>query len=503
MSIVPIKLPFGMFRNGTPYAARGRWYDGNLIRWHDGAMRPIGGWTRRQKDNIDVPPVIADPATEAIRDILTYTTNAGAAQAVLGSNAGLYLLSASNVALSLDTTGFVPGSKGPSQLFGYSIGPYGRGTYGTRRNTAAALPIPAQRWTMDTWGENALAAGIRNGPIFEVEPDGTSTPLSNAPTDVDGLTVTDQRIVMVIKNDFNDIRQVIWSDRENNNIWTPAVDNFAGSQKLQGTGYLIGIYKVLNQILILSENDAHVGRYIGAPFVFGFERVGNNCAPVSPKAVVKTDRFAVWLGARNFWMYDGTLRQLPCEVMDYIAETISVDNYSKIFSHTIAEFSEIWWFYQSTSATEVDTYVVFDYVENHWFTGKLSRTAGADVGPYPSPTMIDADGRIWDHEKTGVLVDGEAYAISGPLELQNGQRNTAVRYVLPDTESFGSVEISFTTRQMPTEPEITHGPFPYENPISTTGVLGREIRMGVRGLTSQWEVGTMRFDVQEIGGGMR
>lgn len=492
-----------MFRNGTPYAARGRWYDGNLVRWHDNALRPIGGWTRRQNANVNVPPIVSNPTTETVRDMLAYVTNAGNSQAIFASNSKLYLLTASNVLSTITVTGFTAGSNQPSQLFGYGIGPYGRGTYGTRRNTTAAMPIPVQRWTMDTWGENVLAAGVNNGPIFQITPAGVATALTNAPTKVASVTTTDQRIVMALQNDATDIRKVVWSDRENNNIWAPAVNNFAGSQKLQGSGFLLGSYKILNQVLILSETDAHVARYIGAPFVFGFERIGDNCAPVHAKAVASTDRFVVWLGARNFWVYDGTLRQLPCDVMDHIASTISPANFSKIHTQTVAEFSEIWWFYQSKSGTEVDSYVVFDYVENHWSAGRLSRTAGSDVGAYPSPVMVSPDGIIWDHEQTAVRVDGEAYAITGPLELQNGERNMAIRYVFPDTESFGSVELSFTTKQMPTAPEIAHGPFAYTNPIPTTGVLGREIRMEVRGLTSQWEVGTMRFDVQQIGGGMR
>ena len=59
MPIIPIELPPGMMRNGTPYAARGRWVDGNFVRWHDGSLRPIGGWGQRQ--TIEVNPADSTP----------------------------------------------------------------------------------------------------------------------------------------------------------------------------------------------------------------------------------------------------------------------------------------------------------------------------------------------------------------------------------------------------------------------------------------------------------
>jgi hypothetical protein len=308
---------------------------------------------------------------------------------------------------------------------------------------------------------------------------------------------------MAIKNSSTDIRQVLWSDRENNNLWAPAVDNFAGSQKLQGTGPLLGLYKVLNQILILSTTDAFVARYLGAPFVYGFERVGTQCAPIHKKAVATLGRFAIWLGRRNFWLYDGTLKPLPCDVMDHIAETISLSAASKIHCQTVSRFSEIWWFYQSKTSAEVDSYAVSNYRDNFWYTGKLARTAGVDAGGYDDPMMVDPNGLVWDHEKAAVQVVGTAFCSTGPLELQNGQRNMAVRYVLMDTELPDTVTLTLLTKQTPTSPLVTHGPYAYNNPISTTGALGREVRMRLDGQVADWEVGTMRFDVQQVGGGFR
>lgn len=44
---IPLKLPPGIYRNGTQYQSAGRWYDANLVRWYEGTLRPLGGWRKR------------------------------------------------------------------------------------------------------------------------------------------------------------------------------------------------------------------------------------------------------------------------------------------------------------------------------------------------------------------------------------------------------------------------------------------------------------------------
>ena len=46
MALLPIKIPPGFFRNATQYQAKNRWYTGNLVRFSEGRLRPIGGWQR-------------------------------------------------------------------------------------------------------------------------------------------------------------------------------------------------------------------------------------------------------------------------------------------------------------------------------------------------------------------------------------------------------------------------------------------------------------------------
>lgn len=47
MAFVTIDPPAGLYRNGTIYQAKGRWYDANLIRFQQDERKPVGGWRLR------------------------------------------------------------------------------------------------------------------------------------------------------------------------------------------------------------------------------------------------------------------------------------------------------------------------------------------------------------------------------------------------------------------------------------------------------------------------
>lgn len=496
MPLVPVELPPGIYKNGTPYKARGRWADGNRVRWHDGSLRAIGGWQRRtiKSTDVDMEPVVSNPVTETIRDMWVWTDNAGNEYSLLGSNSALYWMNANNDTVDVTPAGFTGGNNVITRLFGYGIGPYGRGPYGVARSSTGAKIETVFRWSFDSWGEDVLCAGIKSGPLY-VYPnaDPIAVVVPEAPTDFADFCVTSQRIVMVIDPAGYDVRTVVWSDRENYSEWTPTKTNYAGFFNLSGVGSLVSISKIQNQVLVLSETDAHVGRYLGAPLVYGFERVGEDCGPLNSKVVQNTDRFAMWLSDRAFWIYDGSLKPVPCEVMDFLKSDISRAHVSKMWCHSVDNFHELWWHYQSVGATEVDSYVSYDYLDGSWAVGKLPRTAGMDAKPLSTAVYVDPDGLVWNHEIEAVLTP-DSWAVTGPIEIQAGERNVAVKYIYPDTEVEGSVYITLYGRQMPTAPEITFGPYEYINPTSTRA-MGREIRMRVDGLINTWEVGTMRFDV--------
>ncbi|MDJ0827912.1 MAG: hypothetical protein QNJ16_20695 [Rhodobacter sp.] len=503
----PIAPPPGMYKNGTPYGRKGRWVDGNLVRWHDGSIRPVGGWTRRQQaaGAGDIPSFITTPADEAARDMFAWRDNGNGQNVVIGTNEALYHLDSLGTVTDITFAGFTPnnGSKDPSTDSGYGRGLYGSGPFGVSTGSTGSEPLPPDRWYFAAFGE-ILISGVRGNDDMHELNIGTLTMsvVTNAPTEPQDVCVSDQRQVIAIGGSGQP-RRFQASEIEDRTDWTPATANQAVDRTVEGTGKLLRCIPVLRQILLLGENDARTARYIGPPYVYAIDLAAENCGPIAAEAVAKTERFAVWWGQRNFWMFDGSVKILDCEVMDFLQSDISENDISKITAFTNTDYTEIWWLYQSTSSTtgEIDSYVVWDYVARTWNTGRISRTVGLDKGVTSTPIYIDPDGLIYNHELDGVLPDGTIFVESSGYEIGNGDVNVGVQFIYPDSENTGGLEYRLITRQLPNDAEYTFGPYTYQSsaPIPTTGVLGREVKLRVDVSDAAAEIGTHRLDI--VGGG--
>lgn len=506
MPLMPVNIPPGVYKNGTRYQSKGRWFETDLCRWHNGALVPIGGWVRRSDDSGDpVDPIVDDPDIERVRDGYSWRSNDTSAVLAWGSNLNLTVMAESGVTSVITPAGLPPGLLDPPVYDGYGVGSYGTGTYGSPRTAGSLGTNPVARWKFDNWGENLLAMADWTGTIYQWEygfPADLAEPLPNAPTGIVDFTVTDQRTVMTIGAD-HELRLVQWSDSENAEDWTPTTVNQAGSQVLAGHGRMVGCYNVQKQILILTETDAYAARYLGPPYVYGFDRVGTGCEPVHRSAIVTTDKFAIWIGRNHVWMYDGTLHTVPCDLMDFVLDDVANGTGSTVVGFTVADFTEVWWLYTSTGgAGNVDSYIMYDWTDGSWAHGRLARNAAVDREPADSVLMVDYEGRVWRHEMPDQQFeeDGygpyQAYALTGPFEMGEGETNLAVRYIYPDTQTYGSVDFKFEGRVMPTDQDpITYGTYAYDNPISTTGLMGRELMMGVYATGVSWRYGSVRLDV--------
>ena len=504
--LIPLQFPPGFLKNGTPYQRRGRWIDGNLVRWYQGSIRAIGGWLRRTTfTGVEIPALIADATLEAIRDGFAWRSLSQEQNLVFGSNLKLYHISQIGAVTDVTPVGVTTSAKDALTASGYGLGPYGLGAYGVENDLGAFEPVPPNRWAFDNFGEILLTCQRGVGPLYELAI-GTLvlSSVTNAPSACQDVIVTDQRIVFTLGADMEP-RLAKWSDVSNRTQWTAAVSNQAGDYTLPGSGKLLRALKVLNQIFILGEADAYVAQYLGPPYVFGFELAARNCGPLSAEAIAGTEKFALWWGNRQFWSFDGAVANLPCDVMEFLQRDVDFTQKSKITAFSNQQYSEVWWLYQSlsTTTTEVDSYVAYNYVDNTWWTGRLNRTVGVDIGTLGTPTMVRADGVIFLHELKGVATGAETpYIESGGVEVAGGNKNMAVRYIFPDTEASGDVTMTMYGKQFPSDTEYTYGPYVYNNPTPTRA-LGREIRFRFDGASVNFEVGVMRADVAPVGGGYR
>jgi len=327
--------------------------------------------------------------------------------------------------------------------------------------------------------------------------------LPNAPQNNSSILVTEERFIFALGAGGNP-RKVQWCAREDNTDWTPLATNEAGDIELQTNGQIMQGVRTRGQTLIITDTDAHTARYLGPPYVYGFERVGTSCGAISRKSASDVDIGVFWMGQRGFFRFDGNaVSEIACDVHDYVFGDFNVAQQSKVWSVANGQYGEIWWFYCSSNSTEIDRYVAFDYKENHWLIGELSRTSGVQRGVFRYPLMAgyNADSAIYDHEVGYNFDSSTTFAETGPISIGAGDQIAKVTKLIPDEKTQGDVNVTFKTRFYPNATETTHGPFTPANPTSVR-FSGRQLRMRVEGQTAtQWKVGNMRIDT--IAGGRR
>lgn len=486
----PVELPPGVFRNGTRYQTQGRWYDCNLIRWRDGIMQQVGGWGR----------VTGSAFGAKGRTLHAWRTNDGSKWLAIGLSNGVQVSRGDAAFTDITPAGFTTGSDNPVEPGGYGSGLYGSGTYGTPRTGGAYLPL--SHWALDNWGQNLVGCMRGDGKLYEwgLNPANDMTVITNAPTGCVGLVVSEQRHLIALGAGGN-VRKVQWSHKENNTDWAPVDTNEAGSFELQTSGVIQRAVRVRGEVLVLTNVDAHVLKYIGYPFVFSRDRVGTDCGIVGPGAIVAVESFAAYMGDKGFWIYEGSgVKPLPCDVSDYVFQDFNHRMREKVSAAHNGLFGEVWWFYPSLNSDEPNRYVMWNYREKHWAVGQLSRTAWCDQGVFSQPFAVGSDNHIYSHEdgylNNGATLVGTVFAETGALEVGEGDQVVSVTQILPDEKTRGELAVEFLTKFTPNGDEFSHGPYTVrDDGYTDCRFTGRQVSMRVEPLVDgSWRMGKWRLD---------
>ena len=370
------------------------------------------------------------------------------------------------------------------------------------------LSVGTNRFHFDTLEDEVKVEVIPaayNTPNFDIDDVkvmliGAADLIETAPINNLGIVVTEERFLFALGAGGNP-RKLQWCDRENNRLWRPENTNEAGDIELNTAGQIMAGCNVNGQTLLLTSRDAHVANYVGPPYVYGIERVGTSCGLVASQAFSVVDAGCFWMGVNSFYQYTGSRAQeLPSEVSDYVFNDINRTQVSKVFASSNSMFGEIWWFYASGGSVENDRYVVFNYIENTWHVGELSRTAGCDRGAFPLPQFANpTDYQIYEHE-VGFNYDNLVpFAETGPIKIGSGEQVMRVTEMIPDEKTQGDVSATFKTRFYPNGTERTYGPYDMSNPTSIR-FTGRQIRLRVEGdQLTDWRVGSNRIEVMPGG----
>jgi len=459
MPLLPISLPPGLKNTGSAYEAKNRWHDANLIRFRSGRIEPVGGWNKLTTQTAlgarvtsMHPWVVASGRKQCAVCTLTdvyigdpepsydYTNSKLQYRVTPGAPFGDGVFP--------DTTpvggefGYGTLASAVQDTFRYGLGygslSYSDEDYGDARTPATSTLQPTT-WIIDNWGNNLVACHNYSGNIYIWENDlGTRMSiLTNAPASNRAIVVTAERHLMALGAGGVQ-KKVQWSSQEANTTWTATATNTAGSFNLETSGEIVNGKRVRQGVLVWTDIDVHLVSYLGPPYVYGREKLADNCGLIGAHAVGQAGGVTAWMSRSRFWLYDGYVRPLNCEVEKYVFDNINLQYGGLIFAAAINEKNEIWWFYPSSGQTTPDRYVSWNYVDNFWTYGRLARTAWADSGIYASPLGAGGDKHIYQHEQasSGSERVSTVSAITTEAALSTNDRDLA----LGASDALGSTE---------------------------------------------------------------
>jgi hypothetical protein len=296
---------------------------------------------------------------------------------------------------------------------------------------------------------------------------------------------------------IEDPRAVAWCDQRNYTIWTPDATNQAGDYALQTQGELMCGKNIKGGTLLFTDLDVHLATWIGGTYVYSFDKLASACGIISRQAVAAIDAQAVWMGKSSFWLYNGYVQPLPCDVQDYVFSDFNTLQASKTYAVRDSANSEVQFYYCSNSSNEIDRCVVWNYKYNYWNIGRVPRTCGADQGVFIYPIFVDAEGVIWEHEAglayTGA-VPSKPYAECGPVRIGTGENVVRVMGIVPDEKTSGDTEVTFHGKFLPNGTEQEFGPYTMSEKVDVM-FTARQAKVRVGGkVLSDWRFGAPVLD---------
>ena len=376
--------------------------------------------------------------------------------------------------------------------------------------------------------------------------------LGDVPTVQNVTFISDNRFVFAFGcNDYGSATQnpmlVRWSDYEDPLNWTPAQDSQAGFVTLSHGSEIVTVVQTRQEMVVFTDSALYSFQYIGLPGVWSQQILGDNVSIIGPNAAVIASGRVYWMGVDKFYVYDGRVNTLNCDLRKYIYQDINLEQNQQVFCNTNEGFNEVWWFYCSITGpngtgtgenpnTTIDRYVIYNYIESDgkggqgvWYHGTMARTAWLDSGlrNYPiaatySYNLVNHEDGVDDNE-TSTTLPIDAYISSSEFDIDDGDKFGFVWRMLPDVTFEGSTAAS-PAAVMTLIPMANSGSG-YNDPQSVAGnsyatvtrtatvpieqftgqvyirVRGRQMIMKMQSTEEgvQWQLGYPRIDIRSDG----
>ena len=427
---------------------------------------------------------------------------------------------------------------GPSeQTFGYGwgAGTWSAGTWNTPR-TSSNVVLDARLWSINNWGEDLIITQ-KDGGTYEWDTSGgmtgnRATAIANAPTTSTlSLVSTETRHVVCMGTELTigdsatqDKMFIRWSDQENYNQWTPNVTNSAGSQRIAGGSEIRCARPAKGTILVWTDTTMQSMSFIGPPFIFGFRQLGNDCGAVGLNSAIVIDDVAYWMSDGQFFRYAGSVQEIPCPILNHVFDDINKTQYAQVYAAQNSEFSEVTWYYCSSSSDQNDRYVIYNYLENSWYFGTMDRSTYQDNGVELNPLATEylstsnsstistinglTEGRSLIYaQESGVDADGSAltaYIQSGDGDIADGETFSFINKVIPDFQNqTGNTVITLSVKDYPNDTATVGETLTVNNTTRfvNTRIRGRQsnIKIQNNNIGDNWRFGTLRVNIKQDG----
>ena len=412
---------------------------------------------------------------------------------------------------------------------GFGVGTWNLSTYGTARDVDSdTVALEATQWSLQLWGEDLLASN-RDGQIYywdtsagEVNRASLVSALGGAsgvPTKNRTIAISfpDRHLIVggttLLGTTTLDPMLVRFSDQEDFTNFTPTATNTSGDQRLEVGNKIVSIIPTKDETFINTDEACYGMSFVGPPFTFSFRLLAVNCGAVALHGTISVDGSVFWIGKSNFFVYNGSVQELPCTVKYFVFDRIQERYADKTFVGQNKKFNEITWFYvsvdnsQGTVNPEPDSYVTYNYAENVWTIGTLNRSVWLDAQGFRNvPFAFDGDARLYDHE-SGNSDNGNAmncFIESGELEIdETGNRTFLIDKIVPDATmtSNTNLNVEFKCKKYPNGTEVTKGPFTITSSTQkvSTRAKGRQIaiKYSSTGINDDWTLGDFRINATE------
>ena len=519
-----------------------------------------------QLDNVTLPGgtgYTASQFEDKNFQVITKTTNTFTI--TQSSNAGATVSTGG----SLSIKPYEPvGPAAQSYGYGWGIDTWGAGNWGEAAS-ASNVSLEPGLWSLDNFGE-VLIATIANGKTFTWNAGAASATSNRASTTTTnfatGSNPTASRLTLVSpttrhlchfgtettigNTGTQDDMFIRFSDQEDINDYAATSINKAGDFRLQDGTKIIGALKAKEVILVWTDNALYTMKFVGAPFTFGFEQVGTNCGLIGKNAAIEIDGVAFWMSPNGFFMFDGTVKSLPCSVEDFVYDSIDTTKGQQVTAGLNNLFTEVTWYYPSTNSEYNNKYVVFNYGEQMkggvWYIGTEARTSWIDAVVYPKPfaTKFDINSTgtfpvvigqtglgqttLFEHEvgtdqvnPDGTTTTVTSFVKSYDFDLEQRTRSArgqpagpsiageiflSMRRFVPDFKTLqGNAKVTLAVKRYPQQSETATSLSPFTITPTTdkkdTRARGRFVNVKIENdsVSESWRFGTFKIDIQADG----